>query len=63
MDGRELLTLTEAADMVRVPAATLRYWRHLGDGPRGFRIGRRVMFRRGEIEAWLVEQERKEHSV
>jgi hypothetical protein len=30
--GDELLTLTEVADLVRVPVATLRYWRHLGTG-------------------------------
>ena len=30
----ELLTIQEVADLVRVPVATLRYWRHLGTGPR-----------------------------
>ncbi len=29
----ELLTIGEVADIVRVPIATLRYWRHLGTGP------------------------------
>jgi hypothetical protein len=38
----ELLTMQEVADIVRVPVATLRYWRHLGTGPRSFRIGRSV---------------------
>jgi len=32
----ELLTITEAADLLRAPVATLRYWRHLGTGPRSF---------------------------
>ena len=31
--GDELLTIAEVADVVRVPVATLRYWRHLGTGP------------------------------
>jgi hypothetical protein len=35
----ELLTITEAAELVRAPVATLRYWRHLGTGPRSFRVG------------------------
>jgi hypothetical protein len=26
----ELLTITEAAEVLRTPVATLRYWRHLG---------------------------------
>ena len=29
----ELLTITEAAELLRAPVATLRYWRHLGTGP------------------------------
>jgi hypothetical protein len=40
----ELLTITEAADLLRAPVATLRYWRHLGTGPRSFRLGRRVLY-------------------
>ncbi len=34
----ELLTLAEAAVVLRTPVATLRYWRHLGVGPDGFRL-------------------------
>jgi excisionase family DNA binding protein len=51
-----LLTLPEAAAYLRTPIATLRYWRHLGTGPRGFRLGRRVMFRREDLERWLTDQ-------
>jgi predicted DNA-binding transcriptional regulator AlpA len=51
-----LLTLPEAAAFLRTPIATLRYWRHLGTGPRGFRLGRRVMFRREDLERWLTDQ-------
>ena len=40
----ELLTMQEVAVVVRVPLATLRYWRHLGTGPRSFRIGRGVRY-------------------
>jgi hypothetical protein len=38
----QLLTIAEVAAIVRVPVATLRYWRHLGTGPRSFRVGRGV---------------------
>jgi excisionase family DNA binding protein len=51
-----LLTLPEAAAYLRTPVATLRYWRHLGTGPRGFRLGRRVMFRREDLDRWLTDQ-------
>ena len=55
----ELLTLAETATIVRVPEATLRYWRHLGEGPHSFRIGRAVRYWRSEVFAWLeAESER-----
>ena len=40
----QLLTMEEVSDVVRVPIATLRYWRHLGMGPHGFRVGRNVRY-------------------
>jgi excisionase family DNA binding protein len=52
----DLLTLTEAAELLRAPVATLRYWRHLGTGPVSFRVGRRVLYRREDIAAWLNHQ-------
>ena len=52
----ELLTITEAAELLRAPVATLRYWRHLGTGPRSFRLGRRVLYRRDDLRAWIDAQ-------
>jgi excisionase family DNA binding protein len=52
----ELLTIAEAADLLRAPVATLRYWRHLGTGPRSFRLGRRVLYRRDDLYAWINHQ-------
>ena len=52
----ELLTITEAAELVRAPVATLRYWRHLGTGPRSFRLGRRVLYRRDDLHEWIAQQ-------
>jgi excisionase family DNA binding protein len=48
-----LLTITEAAELLRAPVATLRYWRHLGTGPTSFRLGRRVLYRRDDLHAWI----------
>ncbi len=55
-DPSDLLTITEAADLLRAPVATLRYWRHLGTGPTSFRLGRRVLYRRVDIATWLEDQ-------
>ena len=49
----ELLTITEAAELLRAPVATLRYWRHLGTGPRSFRLGRRILYRSDDLRSWL----------
>ena len=57
-DDHDLLTITEAADITRAPLATLRYWRHLGIGPRSFRLGRRVVYRRSDLQDWITAQQR-----
>lgn len=53
----DLLTITEAAELLRAPVATLRYWRHLGTGPTGFRLGRRVLYRRADLERWVSDRQ------
>ena len=52
----ELLTITEAAQLLRAPVATLRYWRHLGTGPHSFRLGRRVLYRADDLHSWIDAQ-------
>ncbi len=52
----DLLTLDEVAQLYRTPPATLRYWRHQGSGPKSFKLGRRVMYRKADVEAWLAAQ-------
>ena len=52
----ELLTLRQTAQRLNVPEATLRWWRHRGDGPKGFRAGRRVLYRASDVNGWVEEQ-------
>jgi len=54
--GDEMLTLQEACTFLRVPDGTLRYWRHLGCGPRSFKVGRHVRYWRADLVLWLSEQ-------
>ena len=54
--GDEMLTLQEACRFLRVPEGTLRYWRHLGAGPRSFKVGRHVRYWRADLILWLTEQ-------
>ena len=52
----KLLTVADVAEMTRLSAGTLRYWRALGEGgPASFKLGRRVMYRRTDVEKWLEE--------
>lgn len=42
--------------MTRLSVGTLRYWRSVGaGGPESFKLGRRVMYRRADVERWLQE--------
>lgn len=50
------LGIPEVAAMTGVPDATLRYWRHVGTGPRSYKIGRRVRYDLADVVAWLDEQ-------
>ncbi len=54
--GDDMLTLQEACRFLRVPEGTLRYWRHLGCGPRSFKVGRHVRYWRTDLILWLTEQ-------
>lgn len=52
----EMLTIEEAADYLRMPVATLRYWRYCGTGPRSFKLMRHVRYWRSDLILWLTEQ-------
>jgi excisionase family DNA binding protein len=57
IEGSErLMTLLEVSQLLGVPVATLYSWRHRGDGPAGYRIGRYVRYRRAAVEAWIETQ-------
>ena len=51
-----LLTISELSTMLGVPVDTLYGWRHRGEGPQGYRIGRHVRYRRAVVETWLASR-------
>ena len=53
----EAISLPELAERLHVTAQTLYDLRAKGRGPRGFRVGPRLMFRMVEIEDWLARME------
>ncbi len=56
----DLLLIDEVAAITRRSVDTLRWLRHKGEGPEGFRMGRRVMYRRGVVMEWIARQEREQ---
>jgi predicted DNA-binding transcriptional regulator AlpA len=56
----DLLLLPEVAKITRRSVDTLRWLRHKGEGPAGFRMGRRLVFRRGAVMDWIAQQEREQ---
>ena len=51
-----LMTPQEVADFLGLPIATLPTWRAKRNGPRGYRVGKHVRYRREDVEAWLEER-------
>lgn len=54
----EYLSTEQVAQITGRSVSTIRYWRMRNVGPAGFRMGgKRIAYRRSEVEAWLVAQE------
>ena len=53
INKQEFLTRDEVATEFRIPAATLAKWASVGGGPLFARLGRRVVYRRYDVEAWF----------
>lgn len=50
------LTVEEVADLLRVPLATVRFWRAQGTGPPATRCGRHLRYSRRALDKWLEQQ-------
>jgi predicted DNA-binding transcriptional regulator AlpA len=54
----DLLGTAEVSSWTGVPTETLRYWRHRGEGPASFKLGRRVVYSAADVNAWIDQQRR-----
>ncbi len=59
----QYLTTDEMADRYRTAPSTVRYWRMTGYGPKGVRVGRRVLYPMAEIERFDLELTTKSKSA
>jgi excisionase family DNA binding protein len=51
----QYLTTAEVAELLRAPLETVRYWRHVGKGPKSFKAGRKVLYELADVEAWIEQ--------
>jgi hypothetical protein len=49
----EFLLIGEAAALIRTPVQTLYGWRHAGVGPPSRLVGRKLLYRKDELLAWV----------
>jgi excisionase family DNA binding protein len=52
----KLLNIKQAAEVLGCSVSTLYDWRTDRKGPKGARIGGRVMYRESDLEAWIEAQ-------
>ncbi len=50
------MSIVDLSKMLDIPIETLYGWRHRGEGPVGYRVGRHVRYRRTTVEAWLEDR-------
>jgi predicted DNA-binding transcriptional regulator AlpA len=52
-------TRDEAAAELKICERTLDRWRRLGEGPPITKLGRRVLYRRSSLQAWIRTREHR----
>lgn len=62
MSIRDNLRSSQAADFLGLSASTLAKKRVSGTGPRYGKLGRTVVYRRSDLEAWVQENLRQSTS-
>jgi predicted DNA-binding transcriptional regulator AlpA len=58
VNNENYLSAPELEQMTGTPASTWRYWAHIGSGPASFKLGRRRVWKRSVVLAWLEGQEK-----
>ena len=53
----DYLSSADLQRMTGIPVSTWRYWVLTGEGPSSFKLGKRRLWRRSEVLAWIDAQE------
>ena len=52
-------TIKDVSDYLRISVATLYYWRVIGRGPSGRRMGKHIRYNPDDVIRWADEQDGK----
>ena len=52
----EFVGALDLENLTGTKASTWRYWAMIGEGPKSFKIGRRRVWKRSDVVAWIEEQ-------
>lgn len=50
------LRTAELAAQYGIPVATWRWWRHRGEGPRSYKLGKTVFYDADDVTVWVQSQ-------
>jgi predicted DNA-binding transcriptional regulator AlpA len=53
----EYLDSLDLEELTGTKASTWRYWASIGEGPPSFKLGRRRVWKRSLVLAWIASQE------
>lgn len=57
IEAPEIWYTAQVAEYLKIPATTIRWWRHAGQGPKSFKMGaRKVAYLKSDVEDWLQQQ-------
>jgi len=57
MQREPLMTVRELSELTTIAEETFYFWRTLDRGPKSMKLGRRVVYKRSDVEEWLQHQE------
>ncbi len=53
LEEYQLLNTKDLAELLSMKPSTIRYWRHIGEGPNYFKLGRTPRYRLIDVMNWI----------